>query len=128
MRPPRAVLAALVLASFVACSQQKDPPPKAATPVRVRVVEQRAPQTGARYSGNIEPATRVDLAFKVGGYVRDLATAKGADNKERKVQEGDWVKAGTVLAHVRENDYEQRIGAANAALAEANAAHAQAKL
>ena len=118
----------LVALAVSACSEHKDAPAKAPTPVRVRLVEQRAPQTGARYSGNIEPGTRVDLAFKVGGYVRDIVSTKTADNKEHRLQEGDWVKAGTVLAHVRESDYEQRIGAASAALAEANAAQAQAKL
>lgn len=95
------------------------------TPVRVRQVEEQL--AGARYSGTVEPGTRVDLAFKVGGYVRDLGqvTAGGAP---RKVQEGDFVKKGTVLAVVRESDYQQHVGAASAAHAEALAVQKQAQL
>jgi RND family efflux transporter MFP subunit len=102
---------------------------KNVTPVRVRTVEQRSQLAGARYSGSVEPGTRVDLAFKVGGYVRDLAhTKSGNGNEARKVQEGDWVTKGTVLAVVRENDYEMRVSAAQAGLAEAVAAQKQAQL
>lgn len=97
------------------------------TPVRVRVVEERSQLSGARYSGTVEPGTRVDLAFKVGGYVRELAQIK-AGKETRKIQEGDWVTKGTVLAVVRESDYEQRVTAANAALAEAVAAEKQAQI
>lgn len=97
------------------------------TPVRVRVVEERSQLSGTRYSGTVEPGTRVDLAFKVGGYVRELAQIK-AGKETRKIQEGDWVTKGTVLAVVRESDYEQRVMAANAALAEAIAAEKQAQI
>lgn len=100
---------------------------KIVTPVRVRTVEQRSQLAGARYSGSVEPGTRVDLAFKVGGYVRDLAQTKSG-NEAHKVQEGDWVTKGTVLAVVRENDYEMKVSAAQAALAEAVAAQKQAQL
>jgi multidrug efflux system membrane fusion protein len=79
---------------------------KVVTPVRMRTVEEQSQLAGARYSGNTEPGTRVDLAFKVGGYVREIASAKGHGNETRKLQEGDWVKKGTVLAVVRESDYE----------------------
>jgi RND family efflux transporter MFP subunit len=96
---------------------------KIVTPVRIRQVEEQSQLAGARYSGTIEPGTRVDLAFKVGGYIRDLAQVKG-----RKVQEGDFVTKGTVLAVVRESDYEQRVGAASAGLSEAVAAQKQAQL
>ncbi|MBX3187430.1 MAG: efflux RND transporter periplasmic adaptor subunit [Labilithrix sp.] len=100
---------------------------KIVTPVRVRHVEERSQLAGARYSGNVEPGTRVDLAFKVGGYIRDLAQVKSGATAH-KVQEGDWVTKGTVLAVVRESDYEQRVGAANAALSEAVAAQKQAQV
>jgi multidrug efflux system membrane fusion protein len=100
---------------------------KIVTPVRVRTVEQRAQLAGARYSGSVEPGTRVDMAFKVGGYVRDLAQTKSG-SETRKVQEGDWVTKGTLLAVVRENDYEMRVSAARAAVAEAIAAQKQAQL
>jgi multidrug efflux system membrane fusion protein len=120
-----AVVAALAAS---ACGHKEaDRAEKVVTPVRVRVVEERSQLAGARYSATVEPGTRVDLAFKVGGYVRELAQMK-VGNETRKVQEGDWVTKGTVLAVVRESDYEQHVSAANAALAEAVAAQKQAQL
>jgi RND family efflux transporter MFP subunit len=101
---------------------------KIVTPVRVRQVEEQTQLAGARYSGTVEPGTRVDLAFKVGGYVRDLAMVKVGTGPPRKVQEGDFVTKGTVLAVVRESDYEQRVGAASAAMSESVASHKQAQL
>ncbi len=101
--------------------------PKAPTPVRVRVVEERTQQSAARYSGSIEPGTRVDLAFKVGGYIQDLAMVK-SDGTTHKIQEGDWVTSGTVLAVVRQSDYAQRVTAASASLADSVAAQKQAQL
>lgn len=108
---------------------------KVPTPVRVRVVEERSLQSAARYSGSIEPGTRVDLAFKVSGYIQELLSVtpraesiSGSAVKTRAVQEGDWVKSGTVLAVVRQSDYSQRVTAAQAALADAVAAQKQAAL
>jgi RND family efflux transporter MFP subunit len=97
-------------------------------PVLVRTVTEPSDSRGARYSGTIEPATRVDVAFKVSGYVRELLQVKGLDGKPRKVQEGDIVTAGTVLATVREGDYQQKVAAAHAQLAQALANEKQAQL
>jgi multidrug efflux system membrane fusion protein len=93
----------------------------------VRVVEESTQAVGAHYSGTLEPATRVDLAFKVGGYVQEIAQVKSG-NQLRKVQEGDFVSKGTVLAVVRENDYQQKVEAANAGMAEAVAQQHQTQL
>lgn len=123
------LLGFLGLLGLVGCGGQKAdaPPDKSPTPVRVRVVEGRTRLAGAKYSGNVEPGTRVDLAFKVGGYVRDIATTKQG-GETRKIQEGDFVTKGTVLAVIRESDYEMRVSAANASNAEAIAAQKQAQL
>lgn len=121
-------LLALIAVALVACGAKGEGSKgKILTPVRVRTVEEQGQLAGARYSGNVEPGTRVDLAFKVGGYVRELAQVKSGATT-RKVQEGDWVTKGTVLAVVRESDYEQRVAAANAANSEAIAAQKQAQL
>jgi multidrug efflux system membrane fusion protein len=101
---------------------------RAPIPVLVRSVEQPSDTRGERYSGTIEPATRVDVAFKVGGYVRELLQVKGKDGKLRKVQEGDFVAAGTTLAVVRENDYREKVAGAKAQLAQALAGQRQAQL
>jgi multidrug efflux system membrane fusion protein len=120
--------ALLALVAFAACAPKSEAPrEKLVIPVRVRMVEERSQLAGARYSGSVEPRTRVDLAFKVGGYVRELAQVR-AGNATRSIQEGDFVSKGTVLAVVRETDYQQKVGAAQAGLAEAVAALKQAKL
>ena len=96
--------------------------------VRVRTLEQKAASGATRYSANVEPFSRVDLAFKVGGYVRELAQVKGLDPAPRPIQEGDPVTRGMVLARVREAEYLQRLAAAKAQLAEATAGRDQAQL
>jgi len=121
-------LAWLLFSVLGACAPKAEAPrEKLVTPVRVRLVEERSQLAGARYSGSVEPCTRVDLAFKVGGYVRELAQAK-VSGVMRTIQEGDFVSKGTVLAVVRETDYQQKVGAAQAGLAEAVAAQKQAQL
>ena len=97
-------------------------------PVFVRAVQDPSDARGGSYSGTIEPATRVDVAFKVGGYVRELLQVKGQGAKSRKVQEGDFVTAGAALAVVRESDYQEKVAGANAQLAQSLAGRGQAQL
>jgi RND family efflux transporter MFP subunit len=97
-------------------------------PVLVRPVQDPSDTREARYSGTVEPATRVDVAFKVGGYVRELLEVKDLDGRPRKVQEGDLISAGTILAVVREGDYREKLAAANAQVAQAAASQSQAQL
>lgn len=118
----------LCLVLLFGCRRHEEPQAKPLVPVRVRVVAQTTSQAATRFSGTIEPVTRVDLAFKVGGYIRELAKQRGPDSVERPLQEGDWVKKGTVLAIVRESDYQAKIFSANASLAELIAAKKQAQL
>ena len=117
-----------ILLAATACERIHTATVSPPTPVQVRSVREPSDPRGARYSGTIEPATRIDVAFKVSGYVRELLQVKGADGKLRKVQEGDAVSAGTVLAVVREGDYQQKVAAANAQLAQAVANAGQAKI
>jgi len=124
-RHPRAVQTLLLVA---ACHRSPRPaseqPP---IPVVVRAVTEPSEARGARYSGTIEPATQVDVSFKVGGYVGELLQLRGADGKLRKVQEGDFVSAGTVLAVVRQGEYLEKVAAANAQLSQAKATANQAQ-
>src|SRR6266508_1252817 len=89
------------------------------TPVKVQPVEMLSGSDELRYSANVEADTQVNLAFKVGGYIDRLHQVRGTDNRERDVQEGDFVPAGTALARVRQADYEVKIDQAKAQLAEA---------
>jgi multidrug efflux system membrane fusion protein len=104
-------------------------PRKVPTAVRVQAVELRAASAdAARYSATVVPDTKVDLAFKVGGYIQWIETVGAADGAERLIQEGDPVRKGQVLARVKIADYQQQLNAARALQAEANAAKEQARL
>lgn len=90
---------------------------KPLTPVLVADLQRQSTATPLRYSAAIEPGTRVDLAFRVGGYVTSIASIGG-----RPIQEGDHVTAGLVLASVRPTDYDAKVNQARAQLAEATSA------
>src|SRR6185369_14619394 len=80
-----------------------------------------AGESGARYTASIRPATQVDLAFKVGGYVESILQVKGIDGRLRNVQDGDFVRRGTVLARVRDRELGDALAQARASLAQAKA-------
>ncbi len=81
-----------------------------------------------RYSANIVANAQVDLAFKSGGYVESIRQIRGADGHMRKVDIGDWVTRGTVLAVVRQKDYSDTREQARAQVARAQADYDHAKL
>lgn len=112
--------AGLALVALAACGRH-EPPPKPPTPVRVAQVERHAGDHALRYSAAVEPVSRVDLAFRVGGYVTTLARVGG-----RAIQDGDRVARGMVLASVRQEDYDAKVRQGQAALAEATAARGAA--
>jgi multidrug efflux system membrane fusion protein len=78
-----------------------------------------AGENGLRYSANIKPDVQVDLAFKASGYVEEIFQVAGVDSRRRNVQEGDFIKKGTVMARVRANEYRDRVAEAQAALTKA---------
>jgi len=116
------VASVLALAAVTAGCAKDEAYQKPPTPVRVQAVAQTAPGSGVRYSASVEPRTRVDLAFKAGGYIQQLAEVGG-----RTIQDGDRVTRGMVLARIRPADYEEKVKQARSQLAEAEAAHVQAK-
>src|SRR5258705_9575144 len=79
---------------------------KPAVPVKVAAVELNTGSSEARYSATIIPRTEVQLAFNVGGYVDALRKVRGVDGEPRDIQEGDLINVGTVLARVRQSDYQ----------------------
>ncbi|NBD08066.1 MULTISPECIES: efflux RND transporter periplasmic adaptor subunit [Corallococcus] len=103
-------------------------PPQEPTAVKVAVVGRAEAGSGARYSAEIQPATRVDLAFKVGGYVESIAKVRGVDGAPRLLQEGDAVREGMELVSLRKGDFQQKLAEAQAALSQARASEEQAQL
>jgi multidrug efflux system membrane fusion protein len=126
---PVAVALPVALALAACRSHEASASEKTPTPVRVRPAQvQTTAQSVGRYSGTVEPFTRVDLAFKVAGYVRTLAQGTGPDKTKHTLQEGDFVTKGTVLAIVRESDYQARADLARAQVAQAVAAIKQVQI
>ena len=83
-------VAAIVL---TACSPEK-PPPEALRMVRTAVVRYGTEREANRYVGTVQPRHEVDQAFRVGGKV-----------VSRKVDVGQTVRVGDVLAVLDDTDY-----------------------
>jgi RND family efflux transporter MFP subunit len=95
---------------FAGCSsapQQSDAP--RATPVTVADVQEYSGGEGVNYSASIIPYTQLPLAFKSGGYVTNILQRPGPDGKLRNLQQGDYVKKDTVVATVRQADYQHSV-------------------
>ena len=117
-----AFLALLVAAAVLAACEQEEPDQPPITPVRVEAVATGQPQETLRYSASIESDKTVDLAFKVGGYIKEIRQVAGADGQTRDVQAGDSVSEGSVLAKVDPQQYDDQVKEAKAQLASAAAA------
>jgi RND family efflux transporter MFP subunit len=112
------LLLAIVIAAGLVRSKPK-PLEKLPVPVKVAAVELNTANSEARYSATIIPRTEVQLAFNVGGYVDALRKVRGVDGKLRDIQEGDLINVGTVLARVRQSDYQVKFKQAESQASEA---------
>jgi RND family efflux transporter MFP subunit len=90
-------------------------------PVTVAEVQEYSGNEGVNYSASIVPYQQVPVAFKSAGYVTSILQRKGVDGRVRNLQQGDWVKKGTVLATVRQSDYQQVLDQYKGQLAQAQA-------
>lgn len=116
----RTTLASIaVLSVLTACGSEapKTPP----LPVTVHTVSGSGPGGGVRYSASIRPDVQVDVAFKVSGYVDEIAQVRGADGRTRNLQDGDYVRRGAVLARIRDREYRDAVAQTQAALTQAKA-------
>jgi len=116
-----ALLAFVLLLTAAGCKEEPKVFEKPPTPVEVVLIESTSVGESLTYSANLIPNERVDLAFKVGGYVRDIATAPGPDGKPHVLQKGDKVGKGMVLAALRDDDYQAMLRKATAAREEERA-------
>jgi RND family efflux transporter MFP subunit len=111
--------AALALVLAVGCRSQVQE--VAQLPVTTQRVLGDAGESGTRYTASIRPSVQVDLAFKVGGYVDQILQVRGIDGRPRSVQDGDYVRRGTVLARVRDRELADARAQARSALSQAKA-------
>jgi RND family efflux transporter MFP subunit len=121
----RGVAATVALAAS-GCSHQA-PYQKPLTPVNVQQVTSAVSSAALRYSTAILPGQRVDLAFKVPGYVSALGQARDPGGPSRALHDGDAVRRGDVLARIRTDDVNAKVNQARSQEAEADAAFAQAE-
>lgn len=116
----RFVLLALLLLS--GCSSKEKHAVEHFTPVKVDLVELDSPEEGPRYSGTIEPAARIDMSFRLGGYVEEVYTVPDGRGGMRPVYDGDFIPKGTALAKLRQSDYRIKVDQARSQLGQAEAA------
>ena len=74
-----------------------------------------------RYSGVLEAKTQLDLAFRVPGRVATVGQVSVPGAAPRALQEGDFVKAGDVLATLNLDDLRRQRSAASAGAASSQA-------
>jgi RND family efflux transporter MFP subunit len=122
-----AMLSAALLVGTTACKQQ-NAAETLPLPVHTALVQTVAVGNGAKYSASIVPYAQVTLAFQSGGYVDSIRQVKSPSGGIRNIDQGDWVKKGTVLAVVRQQDYVDKVQQAKAQLARAQAEYEKAKL
>jgi RND family efflux transporter MFP subunit len=99
----------LAAACLCSCRSEQQPKKNAPIPVTVAAVEQYSGPEAVSYSASIVPYVQVPLAFKSAGYVTSILQRKGADGRTRNIQQGDFVKKDTVLATVRQEDYQHTV-------------------
>lgn len=120
----RVIAVATAIAAAGCATEKVQPPPL--TPVRVEAVGGSGSTSALRYSSAVLPGRRVDLAFKVPGYIGEIAQIFD-DGRSRILQDGDRVQRGQVLARIRPVDFQTKVNQAQSQQQEVDAAYAQAQ-
>ncbi len=98
-----------MLALLAACAPPDEPRPPEIRPVRVVIVEERAGGEKVSLTGTIQAQAEVNLAFRIDGRMI-----------ERRVNVGDRLAAGQVVAELDPQNEQSGLQAARASLAAAN--------
>jgi RND family efflux transporter MFP subunit len=99
----------LMAGLLASCETPTQPAEAPALPVAVAQVQQYSGNAGVTYSASIVPYTQLPLSFKSAGYVTNILQRPGPNGAMRNLQQGDWVKKDTVLATVRQEDYQRAV-------------------
>ncbi len=118
---------ALALLLQVGCNSQKSAQQTPPTPVVITDVQQYSGTEGVDYSASIVPYSQLSVSFKSAGYVSSILQRTGVDKRVRNLQQGDYVKKGTLLATVRQADYQHAVDQYKGQLEQAQAAAQKAK-
>jgi membrane fusion protein, multidrug efflux system len=109
-------LALVLLAALSGCDEAAPPPAPEIRPVRVITVEQRGGGDTVTLTGTVAPETEVNLAFRIDGRM-----------VERRVNVGDRVRAGQIVARLDRTNEENNLRAARAELTAARARVTEAR-
>jgi RND family efflux transporter MFP subunit len=119
-------IAAAGTAALIACGKE-DPPSTPPLPVTVvQVGNAGAGVSETLYSGSINADASVDVAFRVSGVVNEVTQIRGADGRNRNLQDGDAVRRGTPLARLRPDEFRDQFSDAEATLRQAQADYERA--
>ena len=77
--------------------------------------------------GSVRPLTQVTLNFKVNGYVDSIYQTLDSEGRLQPVSRGETVTTDTVLAHINDVEYADKVKSAEANLAAAQASLVKAK-
>lgn len=127
MKVQTAILFSFTTIFFAGCSKEHVAAERP-TPVEVQAVQFFTGNDVKRFSAVVQPYEQVDLSFRVGGYVDNIAQTAGIERKLRSIQDGDHVARGVVLARLHSADYDARVQQAKASVAEAEAALNKAQI
>lgn len=117
----RSSIVLLMAAALMGCGEKKAQTAPL-TPVTVATVQTYSGSEGLRYSASIVPYTQVSLVFKSAGYITSILERPGVGGQMRVLQQGDYVKKGTVVAAVRQADYQHAVQQYAGQVEQANAA------
>jgi multidrug efflux pump subunit AcrA (membrane-fusion protein) len=112
----RAPVAVTLLAIFLTSCQRSvnasaENAAKSAVPVHAVPVRLFTPQSGERYSASLTPGREITLSFRVAGFVESIY-----GGESHRLETGDLVQKGTILASLRPKDYEFQVQQAKAQL------------
>jgi RND family efflux transporter MFP subunit len=106
------VIAGIVL-SLTACGKEKEEKPakEVVRPIKMMTVTSRTDAVQLKFPGMVRAAKRADLAFQVGGTLRQFP-----------VDEGQVVKEGQLIGQLDQRDFKNSLRSAQGQLAKAKAA------
>jgi len=122
MRTSKAIAGAIAACALLGACGERGHAPAPLTPVTAAVVTTYSGSEGLRYSASIVPYTQVTLVFKSAGYITSILQRPAVGGGTRVAQQGDYVKRGTVMATVRQADYQHAVQQYSGQLEQAKAA------
>lgn len=121
---PFLVLVAMTfLISSCAEKPKLEPTLQVVTTQKVEMLQPTA--NDERYSAVIAPSSQLEVVFKGAGYVEKIQTTRDKSGAIRLIQEGDFVKRGSVLARLHQEDNRERLQEQRATLRESELSDAK---